>query len=372
MRLSGKQWQELHQSLMQAFPSYAALQRMVQFGLEENLEESAGAGELSQAVFELIQAKEAQGHIPRLVSAAIAAQPHHPSLQAFAKRYPELLEAAAPPLPLTQPISAPPNAPGASGSPPATAAHLPGSESPATSLPSTGPEGGTTPVVTQPRPHAHQPHIQEPRPTAQIGTTPLWVAIAGVVSLILTLLFFMGLVIAGVAGKEVPCNSRFLVTVVLGLGAAIGSGFLGGHAAAEGRLRLPRLIGNPISFGVGGGIAVLVIVTTLGHQLYGCPPARTAPQAPSVAVQVYEPADRVQSARSEKREHGFLIKGASAGLLSRPGLGVFAVVRTVGAPWSIQRPISHVDPSTGEWQAIVWPRSLRPAGSEACGRVIGS
>jgi cytochrome c biogenesis protein CcdA len=41
----------------------------------------------------------------------------------------------------------------------------------------------------------------------------------------LAVLFFMGLVVASIAGRPVPDNARWLTCIVLALTASIGSGF---------------------------------------------------------------------------------------------------------------------------------------------------
>ena len=51
----------------------------------------------------------------------------------------------------------------------------------------------------------------------------------------------MALVLLSVFGKQVPCESRFLVVIVLAFGAALASSFLGGTAAAKGKLPIPEI-----------------------------------------------------------------------------------------------------------------------------------
>jgi hypothetical protein len=95
---------------------------------------------------------------------------------------------------------------------------------------------------------------------------PKWFPIAGFGSGILTLLFFMSLVIASVFDKQVPVGSRFLVVVVVALGAGLSSSFLGGAAVASGKV--PVFKNSPLKFSVGGGIAVFIIVLAVGKYLY--------------------------------------------------------------------------------------------------------
>jgi hypothetical protein len=59
----------------------------------------------------------------------------------------------------------------------------------------------------------------------------------------------------------------------------MGSGFLGGSAAASGQLNVSRL--SPFKFGVTGGVAVFVITLILCHTLYN-PPTPSGPRAPEI------------------------------------------------------------------------------------------
>lgn len=96
--------------------------------------------------------------------------------------------------------------------------------------------------------------------------------IAGLTLGTLTLLFFMTISGLSLFDRTIPCESRFLVVVVLALGSAMSTGFIGGTAAAKGQIRLPGQVGKPLQFAVGGGIAVLIIVLVVGWKLYasGC------------------------------------------------------------------------------------------------------
>lgn len=85
---------------------------------------------------------------------------------------------------------------------------------------------------------------------------------------VLTLVFFMFLVILSVMGKSVPAQDRYLVIMILGLGSSLSASFIGGSAAAKGQIPITLARNNPISFSVGGGIAVLIVVLVLGYVLY--------------------------------------------------------------------------------------------------------
>jgi hypothetical protein len=95
---------------------------------------------------------------------------------------------------------------------------------------------------------------------------PKWFPVAGFCTGGVTLAFFMVLVLLSMTGKEVPHASRFLIVIVLAIGMAMSSAFLGGSAAAEGKI--PFFQDSPIKFSVGGAIAVFVIVLLLGSRLY--------------------------------------------------------------------------------------------------------
>ena len=95
-----------------------------------------------------------------------------------------------------------------------------------------------------------------------------WVVIVAAVIGTLTLLFLMALVLFGVAGHQVPCESRYLVSIVLSFGAAMSAAFLGGNAAANGRLPIPGLQSSPLFVSASGGTAVLVVMLILTSHLF--------------------------------------------------------------------------------------------------------
>lgn len=99
-------------------------------------------------------------------------------------------------------------------------------------------------------------------------TTSLWVAVTGAAFAGLTLIFFMGLVAASLFNLNVPVDSRFLVLIVLAMGAAMSVGFLGGAAIAQGKIPIPGAQKNVIAISATGGIAVLLIILLLGYYLY--------------------------------------------------------------------------------------------------------
>ena len=110
------------------------------------------------------------------------------------------------------------------------------------------------------------------RQKSQFAST--WVFIAGCALGAATLIFFMILVIMAIQGYEVPKDSRFLVVVVMALGAALSSAFLGGHAAINGKIPFPAKSiykGNTMKFSATGGIGVFIISMIVGYLFYATP-----------------------------------------------------------------------------------------------------
>ncbi len=97
---------------------------------------------------------------------------------------------------------------------------------------------------------------------------PNWAPVVGVIFGALTLVFFMILVLLSIFGQGVPPNAEFLVLSTLALGVALAAAFLGGSAAAEGKLPIPGVSKNPGTFSATGGIAVFIIVLLLGFWKY--------------------------------------------------------------------------------------------------------
>jgi hypothetical protein len=97
---------------------------------------------------------------------------------------------------------------------------------------------------------------------------PPWAQKAGLICGVATLIFLMSLVVAAVSGRSVPQNSAFLVVAVLSLGVALASAFIGGDAAAKGRVPIPGVQRHAIEFSAAGGIAVFVLVMVLSSWLY--------------------------------------------------------------------------------------------------------
>jgi TIR domain len=112
-----------------------------------------------------------------------------------------------------------------------------------------------------------RPAIASPAP--QPAPAPLaqpWVMMLGAIFGALTLLFFMGLVLLGVAGYGLPCNAIFLVNITLSLGAALAVAFLGGNASATGAIPFMH---NSLAVGLTGGFAALIITLLVTFSLLG-------------------------------------------------------------------------------------------------------
>src|SRR5690348_619434 len=83
MKLDTPYEQQLYTALLKAFPKEVDLQRMVSFGLKENLAAIAGSGPLNDVVFKLVQWAAAQGRLKDLLSAARDDNPNNPELRAL-------------------------------------------------------------------------------------------------------------------------------------------------------------------------------------------------------------------------------------------------------------------------------------------------
>jgi hypothetical protein len=70
MQLKGKQFQQLQEALLSAFPHRAKLKQMVRFGLEENLDAIATGENDEDVVFKLIDWAETNGNLENLLIAA--------------------------------------------------------------------------------------------------------------------------------------------------------------------------------------------------------------------------------------------------------------------------------------------------------------
>lgn len=81
--MNASQLKALHAALLSAFPTRAALARMVRFGLDVNLATIADGTNLDETVFSLIEWAEGRGRLSELLTAARDDNPGNASLRAF-------------------------------------------------------------------------------------------------------------------------------------------------------------------------------------------------------------------------------------------------------------------------------------------------
>lgn len=91
--LDGRQKKALHAALRNAFPRPAALERLVEFHLDEHLAVIVGEGALDDVIFRLIAWAEAQGRLDALVNGARTEAPGNPLLTAFERAVVEARDA---------------------------------------------------------------------------------------------------------------------------------------------------------------------------------------------------------------------------------------------------------------------------------------
>lgn len=87
MRLTGQQYEQLTEALLDAFPSQGKLAQLVTFRLEKNLNAIAIGNDLKEIIFKLIETAQAEGWVTELVTAARQSNPGNPSLFAFAQEF---------------------------------------------------------------------------------------------------------------------------------------------------------------------------------------------------------------------------------------------------------------------------------------------
>lgn len=99
----------------------------------------------------------------------------------------------------------------------------------------------------------------------QPSTQP-WLSVAGFVVGAIILLFFMAIVVAGLAGHHLEVQDRVPIVLVFSIGLALAFSFIGGDAAAKGKI--PFIKDSPVVFSVSGGIAVFIICFLIGMASY--------------------------------------------------------------------------------------------------------
>jgi len=87
VKLTGPQQERLHDAILAAFPTHAALTQMVGYKLSTNLQTIVGAGHLSQQVFQLIVWAELHGRLEELVAGARTTVPQNAELKSFAEDF---------------------------------------------------------------------------------------------------------------------------------------------------------------------------------------------------------------------------------------------------------------------------------------------
>jgi hypothetical protein len=86
MKLTGSQYKQLTDALLDAFPTPAKLAEMVQFRIEKNLHAIATGDDLKEVIIKLIRTAQAEGWIIHLIVAARESNPGNPALLAFCQQ----------------------------------------------------------------------------------------------------------------------------------------------------------------------------------------------------------------------------------------------------------------------------------------------
>ena len=86
MNLLGHEREQLHEALVDAFSSYSALEQMVSFKLNQNLQDIAGNGELRSVAFYLIRWAERSGKLEDLIRDAWEENSGNPKLLGLTHR----------------------------------------------------------------------------------------------------------------------------------------------------------------------------------------------------------------------------------------------------------------------------------------------
>lgn len=86
-KLTGSQYKQLAEALLDAFPSQQKLTELVQYQFDKNLNVIAIGSDLKEIVFKLIQTAEAEGWTDKLIAGARASNAHNSKLFAFAQEY---------------------------------------------------------------------------------------------------------------------------------------------------------------------------------------------------------------------------------------------------------------------------------------------
>lgn len=87
MKLSGQQYKQFTQALLDAFPEQQRLAEVVKFQFGKNLNVIAMGNDLQAIVFRLIQAAEAEGWVDKLIAGARESNPGNSALFVFAQEF---------------------------------------------------------------------------------------------------------------------------------------------------------------------------------------------------------------------------------------------------------------------------------------------
>lgn len=87
MQIDGRQERQLHKALLSAFPTREALEKMVRYGLHENLATIAGNGTLDDTVFRLVRWAVTNGRPEELVNAALGENCRNRQLRDVAQQF---------------------------------------------------------------------------------------------------------------------------------------------------------------------------------------------------------------------------------------------------------------------------------------------
>ena len=102
----------------------------------------------------------------------------------------------------------------------------------------------------------------------KIQDIPQWISTAGAIIGIMTLLFFMLLILMVVTIEDIDIVKAYsLIPIVLAVGIAISTSFIGGTAAAKGNIPIPFIKEYPMTFSVSGGIAVFFLTLMIENNM---------------------------------------------------------------------------------------------------------
>lgn len=97
--------------------------------------------------------------------------------------------------------------------------------------------------------------------------TQTWIMVAGLCFLGLAAIFLVVTIVMAMFGRTIPPSSQPLMAAFLALCAGTGAGFLASDAKLTGHIPLPLAATHPLSFAIGGGAAVMLVVWIIADQL---------------------------------------------------------------------------------------------------------